>query len=195
MKTYNVAVFDFDGTLTTKDSFLEFIIFTRGRTVLFFSFFLFLPQLVLMKMGLYSNEKAKQKVFSFCFKGMSADDFEKCGHAFMHRIETFVRPGTIVKLREHLSRGDKVYVVSASVTDWIQPWCESNGIENVVGTEAEKVDGQITGRFLGRNCYGAEKVRRFLQREPFRDNYYLFAYGDSRGDNELLQLADFGQRV
>jgi phosphoserine phosphatase len=50
--------------------------------------------------------------------------------------------------------------------------------------------GRLTGRFLTKNCYGQEKVRRVTQVLPKRDNYILVAYGDSRGDKELLDYAD-----
>ena len=55
---------------------------------------------------------------------------------------------------------------------------------------AQIVDGRLTGRFLTPNCYGAEKVNRIRQLLPDRQHYYLVAYGDSRGDRELLAEAD-----
>ena len=42
------------------------------------------------------------------------------------------------------------------------------------------------------NCYGQEKVNRFLQVEPDRKSYVLYAYGDSSGDKEMIALADVG---
>ena len=40
------------------------------------------------------------------------------------------------------------------------------------------------------NCYGEEKVKRLLQLYPERTEYWLTAYGDSRGDTELLDFAN-----
>ena len=68
-----------------------------------------------------------------------------------------------------------------------------NGIESLLATNIE-VDsaGLITGKFLSPNCYGREKVIRLLEKEPDRNSYTLFAYGDSRGDRELIEFADKG---
>ena len=61
---------------------------------------------------------------------------------------------------------------------------------NVLGTQIEVKNGNLTGRFLTKNCYGQEKVNRILALYPDRNTYYLIAYGDSRGDKELLAFAD-----
>jgi phosphoserine phosphatase len=55
---------------------------------------------------------------------------------------------------------------------------------------ATKVKPDLSG-FISKNCYGQEKVNRLLEVEPDRKNYYLYAYGDSRGDREMLAFADF----
>ena len=62
----------------------------------------------------------------------------------------------------------------------------------VLGTKVETRDGRLTGRFATPNCYGPEKVRRIREVFPDRDNYHLTAFGDSRGDKEMLDYADQG---
>ena len=99
----------------------------------------------------------------------------------------------IQKMENHILCSDTVYVVSASISEWVRPWCEQMKVTDVIATEIE-VDSHnlVTGRFLSKNCYGQEKVNRFTKKEPDRRNYYLYAYGDSRGDKELLEYADHG---
>lgn len=66
----------------------------------------------------------------------------------------------------------------------------------MIGTQVETdKEGRLTGRFKTKNCYGAEKVMRLLAWEPNRKEYRLKAYGDSRGDREMLQFADEAKRV
>ena len=192
-KTRTVAVFDFDGTLTTKDTLLEFIKYARGEWRFFCGFLLYSPILLLMKIHLYPNWRAKQRIFSYFFKGMGYGQFQELGRQFADKIETFRREEVIDKLCEHVNNGDTVYVITASIDDWVRPWCEKNKVSGILGTKIEKdANNLITGRFLTKNCYGAEKVNRLTDVEPNRKDYTLFAYGDSRGDKEMLSFADNG---
>ena len=191
-----VAVFDFDGTLTTKDTLLEFIKFACGKSKFYFGFLLYSPILVLMKLHLYPNWKAKEKIFSYYFKGMSYKKFQELGKSFASVVDGIIRDSVIETLKKHIGEGHDVYVISASIEEWVRPWCERNGGRNVLGTRGEGREKEIiTGRFLTNNCYGQEKVNRLLQCEPNRHEYYLYAYGDSRGDKEVLAFADVGTYV
>lgn len=191
-----VAVFDFDGTLTKKDTFLEFIKYVYGVRRLYVGLLKHLPLLVIMKLGLYPNWKTKQRVFAFFFQGMSYDVFKQYGERFSIIADGFVRESVVQILENHIRKGSTVYVVSASIEDWVRPWCERHEVPNVLGTQVE-VDGngRLTGRFLSKNCFGQEKVNRLLEVEPIRDDYYLYAYGDSRGDQEMIAFADEGHKV
>ena len=87
--------------------------------------------------------------------------------------------------------GATVYVVSASIEEWVRPWCYRQGVKDVLCTKAEiGSDGRLTGQLKGPNCYGQEKVNRLLEVEPRRQSYTLHAYGDSRGDRELMAIAE-----
>lgn len=186
-----VAVFDFDGTLTRKDTFLEFIRYTHGTWSLYFGLLLYSPLLALMKLHLYDNGKAKEHVFSYFFKGWRYDVFKKMGEAFADCIERFKRDDVLQKLHQHVCRGDRVYVISASIVEWVAPWCIRHGACKVLGTLVESdSNGILTGRFFSPNCYGQEKVNKLEEVEPHRSQYHLKAYGDSRGDYEMREYAD-----
>ena len=91
-----------------------------------------------------------------------------------------------------MANGTPVFVVSASVDNWVSPFF--SGSVTVIGTKVESANGRLTGRFLTPNCYGAEKVRRLKETLPClvsdRSHYYVIAYGDSRGDKEMFAYAD-----
>jgi HAD superfamily hydrolase (TIGR01490 family) len=192
----SIAVFDFDGTLTTKDTFVQFIIFTHGVISLYMGLLFYTPLLILMKMHLYPNGKAKEKLFSYYYKNWKYKDFQQKGMEFREVIDLFRRKDSFETLNAHLQQGHSVYVVSASIEEWVKPWCEQHHVSGIIGTQIE-VDskGMITGRFSSKNCYGQEKVDRFLSQEPNRKDYYLYAYGDSKGDEQMLAFADEGQRM
>lgn len=188
-----IAVFDFDGTLTQKDTFIEFIRFCHGSFNLYLGLIILSPFLVCYKLRLYPNYKAKEKVFSYFFKGMKYEEFCKKGTYFASIISSFLKQQQIDKLKEHQKQKHDIYIVSASIKEWVKPWCKQNGINNVICTEIE-IDSnkRLTGKLKTKNCYGANKVKRFIELEPNRNNYFLYAYGDSEGDKEILNFADKG---
>lgn len=178
---------DFDGTLTTRDTLLAFIRYAKGATAFWLGFLLHTPWLVLMKLGLYPNWKAKQRVFSYFFGDMNLETFDTLCQAFAKENRHLLRPLAIETIKKAHSEGAEVLIVSASIDNWVQPFFPD---VKVIGTQVEVRDGRLTGRFLTKNCYGQEKVNRILNYLPDRKTYRLIAYGDSRGDQELLAFAD-----
>lgn len=191
-----VAAFDFDGTLTTCDTLLAFIRFTHGRWPLMTGFLRYAPLLLLMKLRLYPNWKAKQKVFAHFYKGTTYRQFSQWGHDFAPVASNWLNNSTVDTLHRHLDEGHTVCVITASIDEWVRPICEQLGVSTLLATRIE-VDnnGLITGHFLTPNCYGEQKVARLLKAFPDRKAYTLYAYGDSRGDRELLAFADKGIRI
>ncbi len=191
-----VATFDFDGTLTVKDSFKEFIKFSCGSKRLYLGILLNIHKIIAYKLGIYSNEKAKQSLFSSCFKGMSYRAFADYGNRFASQIDTMLNHRQHEHLKKHINNGDTTYIVSASIREWIEPWSRQQGVSAVIATEIEiDSNGCLTGRFTTSNCHGQEKVNRLLETEPVRDSYCLYAYGDSPGDKQLLAFSDFPTMV
>ena len=182
-----IYAFDFDGTLTTKDTLIEFIRYAKGSMALGLGFMRYAHLLVLMKIGLYPNYKAKQKVFAHFFKDTTLDDFNALCKAFAASSSHLLRPNAIEAINHAIKEGSEVLIVSASIDNWVQPFFPQ---VKVVGTQIEVIDGKLTGRFLSKNCYGQEKVNRILSLHPNRQEYHLTAYGDSRGDKEMLAFAD-----
>ena len=182
-----IVAFDFDGTLTTKDTLIEFIRYACGTGAFVKGFLRYAHLLVLMKLGLYPNWKAKQKVFSYFFEGMKIEEFDGLCQRFAKDNQHLLRPKGIEAIQQALDKGAEVLIVSASIDNWVQPFFAE---VKVLGTQVEVIDGKLSGRFLTKNCYGQEKVIRILALFPNRSEYHLTAYGDSRGDKELLAFAD-----
>lgn len=191
MKRETIAVFDFDGTITQKDTLLEFIKSSKGKWQCYFGFLLFSPLLVAMKLNLYPNWKAKQQLYSFYYKGISIEKFNYWGNKFSVEIDKIVRPKALEAFKLHKKNGDKIVIVSASIENWIKHWATKEGVDVVLATQIEISKNELlTGKFFSKNCYGHEKVARFLKMFPNRNNYKLIVYGDSPGDKELMEIAD-----
>ncbi len=192
MKT--VYTFDFDGTLTTRDTLIEFIRFAHGTLRMLWGFLLYSPLLVLMKLRLIDNGRMKERMFAYFFKGWSLRQFNDCCQRFAHEQRNqLLRQKGMELVRKALADGANVLIVSASIDNWVKPFFSNlaEGSVRMLGTQIETRNGVVTGRFLTANCYGAEKVRRIQQvlTEP-RTQYYIHAFGDSRGDKEMLNYAD-----
>jgi len=150
-----------------------------------------MPRLVAYKFGLLDNGTAKEALFGSYFSGMPAIAFQRAGMKFIPEIDKMLRPDIMDALHAHARAGHTIYIVSASMPQWIEPWAASHDVTKVIGTEpAIDCGGLLTGKFATPNCYGAEKVRRFLTEEPDRKGYILVVYGDSQGDREMLAEAD-----
>lgn len=189
-----IYAFDFDGTLTTKDTLLEFIRFAKGSGQMFRGFLLFSPLLLLMKLHLYPNWKAKQQVLSYFFKGMNIDDFNALCTHFAEQNKHLLRPAGIEKVRQAIEEEQAtVLIISASIDNWVRPFFDEIDKKiQVLGTQIETKGGCLTGQITTKNCYGQEKVNRLTALYPHREAYELIAFGDSRGDKELLDFADKG---
>jgi HAD superfamily hydrolase (TIGR01490 family) len=185
-----IAVFDFDGTITKSDSLLHFIRHSRGIFSLLSGFILFSPLIILMKFGVLPNWKIKEILFGYYYKGLEIATFDYWGITFKDHLNNNIRNGVKQKIHDLKLEGFMIVIISASMENWIKPWAEDNGVDIVMGTKAEVEEDKLTGRFSTKNCYGAEKVKRLLEKFPEREKYYLCAFGDSKGDRELLAFAD-----
>lgn len=131
---------------------------------------------------------------------MKLSEFDDLCRRFAADNKHLMRPLALEKLHELFTRNCIVAIVSASIDNWVRPFFDQLIVGScsdfrVIGTKVEvDDDGLLTGRFLTNNCYGAEKVRRVLAEYPDlagnRSSYIVEAYGDSRGDRELLAFAD-----
>ena len=191
-----IYCFDFDGTLTTSDTLLEFIKYAKGRGRFLMVFLMYSPLLVLMKLHLYPNWKAKQQIFAHLFAGMRIEKFDALCREFAEESQHLLRPKGITLLHEALVAGAQVFIVSASIDNWVRPFFDIRNLKGVqvLGTQIEVEDGKLTGRFKSNNCYGKEKVHRIAEalKSFERSEYEIEAFGDSRGDKEMLAFANKG---
>lgn len=188
--------FDFDGTLTTCDTLLEFIKYAKGRGRFLMVFLMYSPLLVMMKLHLYPNWKAKQQIFAHLFAGMRIEKFDALCRGFAEENQHLLRPKGITLMHEALVAGAQVFIVSASIDNWVRPFFDIRNLKGVqvLGTQIEVEDGKLTGNFKSNNCYGKEKVHRIAEalKSFERSEYEIEAFGDSRGDKEMLAFADKG---
>ncbi|WP_448562577.1 HAD-IB family hydrolase [Trichothermofontia sp.] len=186
-----VAVFDFDGTLTRHDSFLAFLQQAVGPGQFYWGLVVLFPILLGYALRLIPNGQAKERVLTYFLKGRSLDQVQQWGQQFAESgIGWLLRPAAVQRLRWHQEQGHRTIVISASLEVYLQPWIARMGIDAMSGTRLEVEANRVTGKIQGNNCYGPEKVARLRSILGDLSQFYLYAYGDSQGDRELLAIAD-----
>lgn len=185
-----VAFFDFDGTITKKDSFLNFVAFTEGRSKMLKGVFIHFVSILGYILGLISGHKIKEKLLTYFYKGRSKEVLTELGIQYANtQLNTIIRPKARERIMWHKEQGHKVVIVTASISQWIKPWCEGLNIK-YIATEIDIVNHLITGKLKGNNCIGLEKVTRIQKEYDISAMKYIYAYGNSKGDKELLNIAN-----
>jgi phosphatidylglycerophosphatase C len=192
-----VAAFDLDGTLTRGGSVLRFLVATVGARRVLGALPRVLPSLVAgALLGGEHADRAKEALFERTLAGLEARWVAERAASFGRaHLATRARIEMCRILECHRKRGDRVVIVTASPACYVQTVASILGAE-AVATELEvDRDGRLTGRYRGRNCRGAQKVRRLfelLADERGGPRPFIVAYGNSLGDRELLEAADLG---
>lgn len=175
-----IAAFDFDGTITYRDSFTEMALFKLGPF-----HFLLKSLLVIPSLFTFSREKIKVSALKAYFTNSS---FEEVAKAFTkERLPSLLRKSALEKIAWHQREGHTLILVTAAFEPAVLPFAKAYGFHAVLATQLDTA----TLSLIGKNCRGEEKVRRLLAHLGPKENYTLYAYGDSRGDKELLELADY----
>jgi len=187
-----VAAFDLDGTLTEGGSVVKWLRHVGRRASVTPAMMHHAPELLwgALRSGT-SADDAKEKLFRDVLKGQSLEHVTAASADFArHHLTTDARPHVVGRLTWHLDQGHHVVIVSASPEIYVAMIAESLGAHHAIGTRlAVDPRGQLTGGYLGRNCRGAEKMRRlqeWIDAQGFATPPEIFAYGNSRGDRRLL---------
>ena len=188
-----VAAFDFDGTLTRRDTLFPFLLYVAGPLKFSYKILLLLATLTGYALGLIRNDKAKIKVLRCFLANMEMASLQQYALQFAEqKLPSLLRSEAMQRLAWHRQQGHRCVVVSASLEIYLRPWASKAGFDDILGSRLEtRADGRTTGNLLGENCFGLEKMRRLETLLGSRDGYTLYAYGDSRGDKELLSAADY----
>lgn len=185
-----IAFFDFDGTLTKKDTLLEFIKFHKGRFRFYMGMALNSPWLIAFKAKIISNQTAKERVLTHFFGKYPLAEFRQaCLRFSKEALPQLIRPKALTEIEKLQALGAAIVVVSASPENWIQPWTEEMGLR-LLASRLEIKDDRLTGKIMGNNCHGEEKLSRIKEIYDLSAYTEIYAYGDSSGDKPMLRAAN-----
>lgn len=186
----NLALFDFDGTITTRETFGEFLRFAIPPRRFALGRWLLAPLVIGYRLGLIGGVATRAGVVRFGFRGLAEDDIADAGRRFAHAIlPGFVRPEMLECIRRHQAQGDTVVVVSGAFDAYLSHWCTQHGLA-LICSALEARDGVLTGRYRGTQCVGREKPARVLAPFDRADFADVYAYGDTKEDLDMLRIAD-----
>jgi phosphatidylglycerophosphatase C len=197
MSTRVVAAFDLDGTLTRRDTLLPFLLRACGPTATYRAVLGVSLLLVGALAGGERRDVAKEALLVRLLAGWPLESLAAVAEAFADEVMTsgHLRPEMLERAQEHRRSGHELVIVSASPELYVAPIGRRLGFDAVLGTRLETdAEGRLTGRLQGPNCRGPEKVVR-LRQWLDDESAEVWAYGDSRGDREMLALARTGVRV
>ena len=190
----NLAIFDLDNTLLKGDSDYNWARF-------------------LIKKGFIDKEEYERKNDQFYqdYQNGSLDVFEYC--EFQFKVLKNNKKAIIEDLRDkyleeiisnmipkkaydlvdqHKKKGDKLLIITATSSFITKPIGKIFGIDDLIGTDPEEVNGDFTGRVYGIPSFQEGKVKRllsWLKKEKLSLKSYdkTFFYSDSRNDIPLLE--------
>ena len=185
-------LFDFDGTLTYKDTMFLYLKFYNS-TKFYVQFLKHIPLFVLLKLKLADAEKVKKSFISSILKGESRAKIDKKAQSFFEKFERDIFRKNALEFIQNIDRTQtECYIVSASLDIWVKPFAEKLNIK-LLATQAEFENDVFTGNFIGKNCNGPEKVKRIIEAVKGRKFDKTIAFGDTSGDREMLAWADESQ--
>lgn len=185
----NLALFDFDGTITHREMFRPFLEFAVPPKRRMLASIVLAPILIGYKLKLVPGDVIRAWAVRFGLTGVDASQASEQGRRFAHEVLPGVlRDIALDRIRWHKQQGDKVVVVSAALDVYLAHWCEQHELE-LICSELEIKNGVLTGRYRGAQCASKEKPRRVRASYDLTTFPVVYAYGDTREDLDMLQIA------
>lgn len=176
-----ICIFDFDGTISDINSFTYFTYFSvkKYQAILYWMKVVFLCFFT-------ANHVLKEMFFNY-FESDPIEEFDKKCDFFFNKILKKSIKESFLDYLDSLDSGTHIVVVSASINNYLKPWCVDMGFD-LISSELEVINGKLTGKFSRLNCNGIEKVRRINERYDLSQYNEIHVFGNSKGDLPMLEL-------
>lgn len=178
-----LVLFDFDDTLTKRDSLFDFIRLSFPFLKKLSTGLIFIPTIFMSLLGLNYKDKTKEELLSYLLQSLSEEEIKTLGINLIDNLDYKI--SILNKLKSHAKSGDEVVVVSASPDIWITPFSEKFNIKSI----STKWDFK-NNKFSGLNCNNEEKVNRIKMEYKIDEYDQIIVFGNSTGDKPMMNLAD-----
>lgn len=183
--------FDFDGTLTYKDTMFLYLKFYNSSKFRI-QFVKHIPLFILLKLKLADAEKVKKSFIGSILKGQLQTKIENKSKLFFEEYYPKILRENALDFIDNIDKENTdSLIVTASLDIWTKPFAEKLQMK-LVATQAEFKNGIFTGNFIGKNCNGEEKLERIKKEINGAKYDKIIAFGDTSGDKPMLQWANEG---
>jgi len=187
------AAFDLDGTLTRSDTLKPFLVRAFGWRRVAWTFLRLAPWALRVAAGSARVDDFKVRAIRRLFAGEDPARLRAVGLAHALAVKRRLRPAALARIEWHRAQGHRLVLASASVDLYVEPLASALGFDHVACTRLALVASasgeRYDGTLAGEDCTGAGKVRLVEAVLGPLAGCELHAYGDSRGDSELLAAA------
>lgn len=188
----SLAIFDLDNTLLADDSD-----YLWGQ---------FLIKLGVVDSTWYEGENQRFydaykagnldifEFLAFSLKPLAEHDMATLKNWHAQFMDEVIRPLMLAKAQalvdQHRDKGDTLLIITATNRFVTAPIAIAYGIDNLLATDPEIIDGRYTGKVAGTPCFQEGKVERL--HEWLKTNQHSlegsYFYSDSHNDLPLLKL-------
>jgi len=184
------ALYDFDGTITSKDTTILLLVALLKLRPWRFSGLMWFLFRMLVASDSVSKQGHKNKAIGYLIKDLSDMRLSVALKDFRNKVKFLYRPSVLTSIHKTIQDGCTVLIVTASPSFAISD-CVSDLPVIVLGTEFEKEGNTYTGILKSENCYGKEKVNRI--NDWATSNKIVLsvqsAWSDHFSDFEMLSLS------
>lgn len=185
-----VAAFDFDGTITSQDTFVPFLYAVFGKRKVYSTFIRLALQAFLVTVGFVSRDKFKECIIQSLFQGEEVEKLREIGSQYAKTLPRFYRPEALKRIKWHKSMGHRCIMVSASLDLYLLDVSKSLEFDDLLCTVLSNNNVIFDGTLECGNCRCIEKVNQLRLVLGELKKYEIYSYGDTIGDREMLSIAD-----
>lgn len=191
-----LALIDFDGTITSKDTLISFVAYITPWYRWPSAFLRLLPHYIGYLTRILNAEQFKVHFLNQFIRHKSKVELEnEIAEFHKKKLGGLLYLQALESIQVLRTRGYHIVLVSANIAPLVKPFCDKYQLE-CIATELEWVNGLYSGKLATQNCKGEEKARRICESLDLSGYEFIAAWGDHPSDLPMLHLAHFqGYRI